>query len=104
MCAGALFTTTGSCVIAGRCIASFNHGSGNYDNYENCAITFKQGGEVRFDSFDTERSYDILTIDGTPYSGSTAPAGVTVQESTSATWRSDGSDTQAGWRMCMAGT
>ena len=94
--------TTGSCVVTGGCVESPHYGGGNYDNNEACTITFQQGGPIKFDGFNTELSYDKLTIGGAAYSGSTAPTEIVVQNGAAATWHSDTSVTQSGWRMCMA--
>lgn len=58
---------------------------------------------MRFSSFDTEETYDYLTIGGTRYDGdgTTLPSnGVNVSLGDTLSWRSDGSVQEAGFVVC----
>ena len=53
-------------------------------------------------SFNTETNYDKLTVEGTQYHGTTGPQGVVVSAGIQITWSSDGSETRAGFEICVA--
>ena len=93
--------TSGSCTIDGSCVMSPGW-PGSYGNDERCEITVTSGGVVTAESFATESGYDYITLAGVRYEGSSGPQDVTVTAGSVLTWYSDGSDTRAGWRICLA--
>jgi len=90
-------TGTG-CRISGNCIESNNH-PGNYGNDEECTIT-AQTVDVQVSAFNTESRYDILTMGGTGYSGTSGPPSGPYSGVIS--WASDYSVVKSGWRLCKA--
>jgi len=86
------------CSMDGDCVSSLNHPS-NYGNNQACSITLYDVA-LTVDAFSTERSYDILTVDGTPYSGSSGPPSGTYTGEIS--WTSDFSIVNSGWKLCKA--
>jgi len=63
-------------------VSSPNFGEGRYDNDQACTIRAMASGTISVNSFQTEDGYDHLIVDGTQYSGSRGPVGVSVQPST----------------------
>ena len=63
-------------------MSSPNFGESRYDNNQACTIRAVASGTISVNSFVTEDRYDILIVDGTQYSGSRGPVGVSVQPST----------------------
>lgn len=101
---GAFSIANGTCVITneGGCIKS-HHASGDYGSGEECAISVNGGnfkGPVELDvvGFDTERSFDKLTVNNEEYSGARGPQG--VEPSGQIKWVSDGSVVKSGWEIC----
>lgn len=87
----------GPCTVTGRCAQRLH-----YDNNEACTIVVGTGGTIgACPKFDTESDYDILTIDGQDFSGSSCPEGVEVAPNSTITWQSDGSVTHSGWKICF---
>lgn len=89
-------TGTG-CTMSGNCISSNNHPS-NYGNSEECKVKLWGDIPLAFQAFSTERSYDILYIGGSSYSGSSGPPNGSYTGDVS--WSSDYSVTNSGWSMC----
>ena len=75
---------------------------------EYCTITVKADGFLTTTSFATKLNWDWLTVNGTPYSGSTGRCSSTgcglsdqaVSSGATATWQS--SATEQGWRLCYS--
>merc|ERR1719188_2861190 len=64
---------TGSgCVMEGDCVQSKNYPQ-NYGNSEACSLEIYGDISISFDAFSTESGYDILTMGGSSYSGSSGP-------------------------------
>ena len=85
------------CVMDGACVSSKNHPS-NYGNNEQCNIELYGDIPISVEAFSTERSYDILTMGGASYSGTSGPPSGSYSGSIS--WGSDGSVVNSGWRLC----
>jgi len=96
---GATWTVeSGPCAQEGRCISSPNFPN-SYGNGEICRISVPSGmGPISIETFDTERGYDMLRVNGEAYHGSRSPEGVTP--TTDITWSSDQSVTRSGWKIC----
>jgi hypothetical protein len=93
------------CRASGRCIYSPNYPS-RYGNSQHCTFTPIESGSLECGAFDVENSYDRIEIDGTRFSGhslSNCPDGVDVHAGVAFTWRTDGSVTNSGFQICMAG-
>merc|ERR1719414_1860257 len=89
---------TGSgCQMEGDCINSLNYPA-NYGNDEACNVQLWGNIPLRFDAFNTESSYDVLSVGGTSYSGTSGPAGGNY--SGSLNWASDYSVVKSGWKFC----
>merc|ERR1719211_806894 len=89
---------TGSgCQMEGDCISSLNHPA-NYGNDEACTVQLYGDVSLRFEAFNTEARYDILTVGGTGYSGTSGPASGSYSGRMS--WASDYSVTKTGWKVC----
>merc|ERR1719510_2067025 len=85
------------CEMTGNCIQSLNHPS-NYGNNQQCSIELYGDIPLSVDSFNTESRYDILTVGGSSYSGSSGPSSGAY--SGTITWSSDYSVTRSGWKLC----
>merc|ERR1712166_648330 len=59
------------------------------------------GGRLVSDGFNTEQPYDVLTIDGTDYSGNDVDVNVRVDPNATIKWTSDGSGVRSGWKICF---
>merc|ERR1719498_1953664 len=94
------FIVQGPCPVTddGLCVSSVNFGNGNYGNNERCDIS-GCSGYGRFIAFDTESGFDKVATAGVEYQGgfpqSDVPLGMPI------TWRSDGSVTKSGWKLCQ---
>jgi len=84
------------CTKTGNCIQSNNHPA-NYGINEECSIN-AYDVDITVDAFSTESSYDILTMGGTDYSGTSGPASGTFSGVIS--WSSDYSVVSSGWKLC----
>jgi len=94
------WTLSGSgCEMDGDCISSLNYPS-NYGNNERCTV--KMAGDIALsvEAFSTEGRYDVLTMGGSSYSGTSGPASGTYSGTIG--WATDGSVTNSGWRICKA--
>merc|ERR1719245_53213 len=87
------------CQVSGNCISSNNHPS-NYGNDQDCSINLYGDIPITVEAFSTESRYDILTVGGSSYSGSSGPASGTYTGTI--TWESDYSVTNSGWKLCKA--
>jgi len=85
------------CEMNGNCIQSLNYPS-NYGNNQQCSIELSGAIPVSVIAFDTETSYDILSVGGSPYSGTSGPSNGAY--SGTITWSSDSSITRSGWKLC----
>ena len=75
---------------------------GGYGASEGCTIAVAGGGVLgACPSFDTEASFDQLTIDGGVYEGTDCPQGVSVTGGSSIAWHSDSSVQASGWEICF---
>merc|ERR1719464_2582746 len=78
-------TSGTGCTKTGNCIQSSNHPA-DYGMNEACTINAYQV-DLTVDAFSTESGYDILTMGGTEYSGSSGPASGSFSSTIS--WSSD---------------
>merc|ERR1719499_1036936 len=85
------------CEMSGNCIQSNNHPS-NYGNGESCSIQLAGSVSISVEAFNTERSYDWLTMGGSRYSGTSGPSSGSYTGVIS--WSSDYSVTKSGWKLC----
>jgi hypothetical protein len=85
------------CEMDGNCIQSLNHPS-NYGNNQQCSVELYGAIPLSVSAFDTERSYDVLSVGGRYYSGTSGPANGAY--SGTMTWSSDFSVTRSGWKLC----
>ena len=92
-------------VDSGRCVQSTGYNDTGYSNNEACTITNPPAVPISVTSFSVEAHsscvWDHLTVNGARYCGSNSPEGI-VPDGTSIEWRTDGSVTRAGWRLCFA--
>ena len=76
----------------------------DYENNERCTIRANRALTLSTISFETEATFDQLTIGGIPYSGdmtpSEPPSGVTMQAGDEMSWESDGSVVRTGFMIC----
>lgn len=97
--------STGWTLVSGQCTID-NAGcasSPNYPNYyqnnQACQInTGSERGAINVISFNTERWFDHLNINGRDYNGYSGPQGVVAAGTI--TWSSDYSVTRTGWKIC----
>jgi len=87
------------CTMNGQCIQSNNY-PGSYGNSEQCSIALSGDVSITVQAFNTESSYDILTVQGVRYSGTSGPRSGSYTGSIS--WSSDYSVTRSGWKLCKA--
>ena len=73
---------------------------GDYGNGQTCTIHLTGSLDLSIEPFDTEASYDTLTIDGQVYSGDIGPPSAIY--SGDIVWRSDSSLVRAGWKICKS--
>merc|ERR1712232_1531416 len=91
----------GPCTIdASACVTSPNFPE-VYGHNENCIILVNDTAlkSIVVHQFRTERGYDVLTVNDQGYSGGDGPDGVMPRGRI--VWKTDGSVSQAGWRLCM---
>jgi len=89
-------TSGTGCTKTGNCIQSNNHPA-SYDNNEECTINAYEV-DLTVEAFSTESGYDILTMGGTQYSGTSGPASGAFSGVIS--WASDYSVVSSGWKLC----
>lgn len=93
------WSVTGPCSISGDCIQSGNF-PGKYGDSEQCGINMPQPSVINFTAFSTEKSYDVLAVNGVGYSGD-GEAGFIVVAWGNITWRADSSVASTGWELCF---
>ena len=76
-------------------------GAGEHGNDEVCTVQVNAAGYLTATEFETEPGYDYVTISGTRYSNRAGPSGVAAAADSTFTWRSDHSNTNAGWTICF---
>jgi len=92
----------GPCVVDGNCVTSSNYGSNSkYPNGERCTIKTPSAGVLKFEKYDVENGYDYLTVGGASYRYSKPPQ-KTLKAPETVSWRSDGSVTNKGFKMCIS--
>jgi len=95
--------TKGACAVDGNCVTSPNFPS-NYSVNQGCSISVQENGKaISVGSFQTERNYDKLFVNGEAFSGSNGPAGKVPTTGLPITWTSDHSVPSAGWKICLEG-
>lgn len=97
-----VFTVSGDCTedSATRCVSSQNYPL-DYGNNQACTISLGFP-EIRVVAFNTESTYDKLTVNGIEYAGTAGPNGVTPE--TEIVWASDFSAARSGWQICPPAT
>ena len=95
--------TTGSCTTDGTCFQSPNYPA-DYGSSQTCTIAVDSTALLLVSTFRTENNYDYLTVNGLRFTGTSSPAGQTVNAGTTIQWYSDGSVTDSGFRICSDGT
>jgi len=89
-------TSGTGCTKVGNCIQSSNHPA-DYGMNEECTINAYEV-DLTVSAFSTESGYDILTVGGTRYSGTSGPPGGAFSGVIS--WSSDYSIVSSGWKLC----
>jgi len=84
----------------GRCAQSPNYPN-SYGHSEACVLQVHATGTLVFDSFDTERNYDVLTVGDERLSGDLGPNTFDVAIGTTIEWTSDGWIQKKGWDLCV---
>jgi hypothetical protein len=99
--AGSFVVSSGYCTVDtnGACFRSPNYPS-KYGSYERCTITAHEAVTLSVTAFDTESGYDVLTVNGVQYSGTTGPGGVQVSAGSTITFTSDGGYEYSGFEIC----
>jgi len=102
--AGPFKILSGTCEIEADCVVSPNF-PGAYRNDDACTIeiTAEQGIKLGVLTFNTERGYDYLNINGKDYSGyenDTVGSIESLVATGTITWSSDSSVTMEGWKIC----
>jgi hypothetical protein len=92
-------SNTGQCAVNGNCFSSLNYG-----NDESCTFTMGGSGTLTVISFNTEIVFDMLTVGGIQYDGTTGPQGVAISAGEEISWYSDEIETRAGFEICVAST
>merc|ERR1712241_536921 len=87
----------GGCQKTGNCVHTRRY-SYYYENYDWCTITIVGTITLAVESFSTEETYDVLTVNGEAYSGRFGPP--EGPASGQITWSSDGSYRNPGWKIC----
>jgi len=88
----------GKCTIdAEDCLLSPNYPE-QYNNYDSCSIDVNHPQKIASRDFNTETYSDALTVNGQEYSGTEGPGGIVA--SGQITWRTDGSSTRTGFKLC----
>jgi len=97
---------SGPCTVSPNgCFRSPNY-PGNYGTDQNCDFTVEQTAVLSVNNFETEADYDVLTVNGVPYSGVLGPNRLVVAGSDGEpgliTWASDSSVTKVGFEICTS--
>jgi hypothetical protein len=93
------------CEINNNCVST---GAGSYGNDELCTVVAQQAFTISATSFETENSYDTVTVGGTAYSGDSscspgcngAPQYVFMAAGEELVWSSDVTVARSGWEIC----
>jgi len=88
------------CQVVGNCTMSPNYPR-SYSNGQSCDIEIKQTGVLVTESFHTESCCDHLQVGGKSYEGSLGPRNVFVAPGQRIAWRSDYSNVETGWKLCL---
>lgn len=92
----------GNCAIDSD--GCFTDGPGYYGADEDCEVCVLRSGTVTAITFDTESSYDRLTVgSGGSFSGTTGPTNVAVSAGDCITFTSDSSVQKSGFQLCADG-
>ena len=97
---GAFTVNSGPCTIlqSGQCVGRPN----GYDSNEVCQITVTSSQVLgACPIFDTEASWDHLTIQGADYDGDDCPQGILLDAGSVIEWTSDWSSNGDGWEICI---
>eukprot|EP01046_Picozoa_sp_COSAG06_P019400 COSAG06_NODE_1382_length_9623_cov_4.820559_5_plen_1213_part_00 len=101
------FTASPDCYTSdsGRCVHSRNHdeSNGKYHSGDSCTVTMNGGGTIHVTDFQTESSYDYITLNGQHYGGSTGPPDTYMGDGDTFTWQTDDSVQNHGWEICISG-
>jgi secreted trypsin-like serine protease len=92
--------TDGPCAMDEEfCISSPGYPS-DYGNSVSCTIAINSSSAVPIDvvEFTTEKEYDVMLVDCTPYSGDDGPDGILPLSTIY--WRPDHSVVESGWKIC----
>ena len=81
----------------GGCVTE---GAGQHGNSENCVMRAQRLMYAHATEFNTEDSYDYITMGTTQYSGTQGPQNVLMMPGDTFEWSSDGSLTRDGWTIC----
>jgi len=96
--------SSGACTVdANGCIMSPNYKRSSFNQYgvnQTCAFTVTGSYAIDVKDFNTEKTYDFLTVNGNKYSGGSGNSPVGVVPSGKITWLSDSSVTNFGWMLC----
>jgi hypothetical protein len=90
----------GDCTTSGSCFQSPNYPN-FYGSSQSCTIKVQKAGVLSSVGFNTESGYDILTIGGTAYHGTSGPYNVAVSVNDVFTWSSDGNTQKSGFKVCL---
>jgi len=97
------WVASGPCTMdAQGCIMSGNYPS-NYGQWEQCqiAVDKNRAKPIHVQSFATERTYDVIKVNGEFFSGTRSPNGI-IPTST-IFWGTDSQDEKQGWKICPRG-
>merc|ERR1719480_85727 len=97
---GTWVVTGSGCRETNDCVQSLNYGTSNYGNNEACTIQLSGSVSITVRGFSTEAGYDILTMGGRSYSGTSGPSSGSYTGVI--TWASDYSVVGSGWKLCKA--
>jgi len=100
--AGAFSVLSGSCFTNadGSCLYSDHWNYGRVWNNQRCTIRANHAIDLTVTYWYTEACCDKLQIGSTYYSGSSTPAGVTMNAGSVMYWRTDHSVKYRGWNIC----
>ena len=98
----------GPCATDGNCFTSPNYPA-NYGSDQQCTITAHEAVTLSVVAFNVEEedsdsicSWDLLTVNGVKYCGTTGPEGVQVAANATITFTSDDTVQRAGFEICGA--
>jgi len=88
----------GTCSVKDNCVRSPRYPS-SYPNRKSCKISGLVGVELTASTFNTEKRYDYVLINGVKYSGKNGPKDV-VPEDGILEWKPDNFINGRGWEIC----